>query len=40
MKDCCEPNEKPGILKRLLNGITVLILIALVLFGTLLVMLG
>ncbi len=33
MKDCCKPDENPGIVKRLLNGITTLILIALVLFG-------
>ncbi len=33
MKDCCKPDENPGIVKRLLNGITTLILIALALFG-------
>jgi hypothetical protein len=33
MKDCCKPDENPGIIKRLLNGLTILILIALVLFG-------
>lgn len=33
MKDCCKPDENPGIIKRLINGFTVLILIALALFG-------
>ncbi|NJC25850.1 hypothetical protein GGR27_001349 [Lewinella antarctica] len=33
MKDCCKPDENPGILKRLLNGFTILVLIALALFG-------
>lgn len=33
MKDCCKPDENPGIVKRLLNGITTLILIALLLYG-------
>ena len=33
MNDCCKSDENPGIVKRLLNGLTVLILIALALFG-------
>lgn len=33
MKDCCKPDENPGIIKRLLNGITTVVLIALALFG-------
>jgi hypothetical protein len=33
MKDCCKPDENPGIIKRLLNGFVTLLLIALALFG-------
>lgn len=33
MKDCCKPDDIPGIVKHLYNGLTVLILIALALFG-------
>jgi hypothetical protein len=39
MKDCCKPDENPGIIKRLLNGFTKLILIALALFGIVLMFL-
>lgn len=33
MKDCCKSDENPSIIKRLLNGFTILVLLALALCG-------